>query len=276
MSRRTRFRLSDRVRRLCPLRRRPKVSALVSVYGAGAWIEGCLDDLTSQTLFQQGRLEVVIVDANSPDGEAETVRTFQDRFPQQICYFREKERTTLYAAWNRGIRLSCGDYLTSANVDDKHSPDGLEKMADYLDSHPGTGLVYADQWITENPSDTFESHKPEYRWGWPEFDRKTLERRCIIGPQPMWRRSLHYRFGFFDPAFHSAGDWEFWLRISESTKIDKLDSVLGLYFRNPHGLESSNPRALEELAMIRSRYGLEYVEAEATVPVRVKKQDCQP
>jgi len=240
---------------------------LVSVYSAGNWIEACLKDLTQQSLFQKGELEIIIVDANSPDHEKETIRRFQLHYPGKIRYRRERKRITLYAAWNRAIRMSKGRYLTSANVDDKHAYDALEKMAEVLDHSPEIGLVYADQWITEDENDTFATHSPTSRWGWPEYDRSVLQRRCIIGPQPVWRRTLHYHYGMFDESFRSSGDWEFWLRLSQSVEMRKLNLVLGLYFRNQDGLELSNPAAMEELAMIRTRYGLEDVQTEATIPV---------
>jgi len=264
------LRVRDAARGISFLRTSPSVSALVSVYAASDWMEGCLEDLTSQSLFGQKELEIIVVDANSPDGEEAVVREFQDRHPGQIRYFRAKQKISLYAAWNKAIHLSRGKYLTSANVDDKHSPEALEMMAEELDRSPDTGLVYADQWITENPEETFESHVPTLRWNWPSFDFSILQRRCIIGPQPLWRRSLHYQFGMFDPNFRSAGDWDFWLRIGSHVKMKKIDSVLGLYFRNPEGLELGNPAAAKEVEIIRKRHALDNISAEATIPVPVE------
>jgi len=263
------LRLRDALRPPFTKAGQPKVSALVSIYEASEWMDACLEDLTAQTLFRRGEMEVVVVDAASPGGEKPKIEAFQKKFPGKIRYRRSSGRITLYAAWNCGIQMARGEYLTSANVDDKHAPDALEKLAGFLDDNPDTGLVYADQLITRDPADTFEKNRATFKWSWPEFDPEILERRCIIGPQPVWRRSLHYRFGLFDPGFRASGDWEFWLRIRRSTTICKYQEVLGLYYQNPQGLERSNPAVLEELALIRSRYHLDHVSAEATHPVPV-------
>ena len=39
-----------------------KVSAIVSAYNAERFMRGCLEDLVGQTLYQQGKLEVVVFD----------------------------------------------------------------------------------------------------------------------------------------------------------------------------------------------------------------------
>ena len=49
------------------LERSYKVSAIVSVYKAERFIKGCLEDLLSQTLFQKGDLEIIIVNSGSPE-----------------------------------------------------------------------------------------------------------------------------------------------------------------------------------------------------------------
>ena len=37
-----------------------KVSAIVSTYNSEKFIRGCLDDLVAQTLYQKGKLEIVV------------------------------------------------------------------------------------------------------------------------------------------------------------------------------------------------------------------------
>jgi hypothetical protein len=58
---------------------------------------------------------------------------------------------------------------------------------------------------------------------------------------PMWRRTLHDKYGKFDESFKSAGDWEFWLRccVAGDSKFKKLNDVLGLYYFNPKGISTN-------------------------------------
>ena len=58
---------------------------------------------------------------------------------------------------------------------------------------------------------------------------------------PMWRKSYHEKYGYFDDKYRSAGDWEMWLRgASQGSVFKKIHDVLGLYYFNPTGI-STNP-----------------------------------
>ena len=63
----------------------------------------CLHNLETQTLADQ--LEVVVVDAASPQNEKAIVEDFQRRF-SKIQYIRTPTRITVYQAWNLAIRTS--------------------------------------------------------------------------------------------------------------------------------------------------------------------------
>ncbi|HZH38595.1 MAG TPA: glycosyltransferase family 2 protein, partial [Bacillales bacterium] len=171
-----------------------KVSAIVSTYNSAKFIRGCLENLVNQTLYQKGELEIVVIDSASQQKEESIVKEFQAKYPN-IIYERISERETLYASWNRAIKMARGTYITNANTDDRLRPDALEIMANYLDNRPEVSLVYPDQLITNTRNDTWEKTKADRRWNWPPFDYSELERRCIIGSQPMWIKSLHEKFG---------------------------------------------------------------------------------
>lgn len=216
------------------------VSAIVSVYKAERFIRGCLEDLISQTLFQQGLLEIVIVNSNSPENEEPVILEYKHKFPQQIVYIRTPERETIYRAWNRAIQAAHGTYITNANADDRHRHDALEIMAHELSKQPDIALVYANSDVTRQEDAPFETAERIGRFRWPEFDPANLFRTCYIGPQPMWRRNLHDKHGYFDPSYRSAGDYEFWLRlIVAGENFMHIDEVLGLYLLNPNGMENS-------------------------------------
>jgi len=217
------------------------VSAIVSVYCAEKFIEGCLENLLSQSIAD--RIEIIIVDSGSSEDEASIVRRFQDQY-DNIHYIRTEQRETVYAAWNRGIKVARGRYITNANCDDRHKPEAFEIMSRTLDQRPEVALVYADCLITETENETFDSCTPVGRFRWLEWDRDALlNRGCFMGPQPMWRRSIHEEYGYFDPEFITSGDYEFWLRISQTHDFYHIPQFLGLYLRSPQSIEHSNREA---------------------------------
>jgi glycosyltransferase involved in cell wall biosynthesis len=242
-----------------------KVSAIVSTYNSEIFIRGCLQDLVEQTLHQKGELEIVVIDSSSEQNEESIVREFQAKYPN-IVYYRTPARETLYASWNRAIKMSRGTYITNANTDDRHRPDALEIMTKYLDLHPITSLVYANQLISTCVNDTWATTKAHQYLNWPPFDYKELERQCICGPQPMWRKSLHEKYGYFRSEFTAAGDYEFWLRIGKTENFVHLPEILGIYYHNPQGLSTSGSAPLDEPCRIWEEYG---IHREGVVPANV-------
>ena len=231
------------------------VTAVVSAFKSTRFLAGCLQDLVEQTLYAKGRLEIMVVDTGSPEDEGAIVREFQARHPH-IRYIRTPDRRTLYAAWNMGIRAARGAYITNANTDDRHRADALEVMARALERTPEVALVYADQIYTDQPNETFVTTSSNTRRVWAEFSRPLLRVHCMVGPQPMWRRTVHERHGYFDEEFVSAGDYEFWLRMATTELFVKINDVLGLYYWNPDGIEHSSPRTGAETLLALERHGI--------------------
>lgn len=232
-----------------------KVSAIISTYNSEKFICGCLQDLVEQTLYKKGELEIIVIDSKSDQNEQAIVQEFRAKYPN-IFYIRTLERETLYTAWNRGIQAACGQYITNANTDDRHRPDALEVMANYLDGHLKTALVYADQLVTTVANDTWATTEADKRWNWFPFSYTELERRCIIGSQPMWKKSLHEKYGYFRSEFACAGDYEFWLRIGKTENIVRLPEILGLYYDNLQGLEHASQTSGQETYRIWDEYGI--------------------
>ena len=89
--------------------------------------------------------------------------------------------------------------------------------------------------MTNVENQTFNKHvrsgykiRPEYR---PEI----MLSGCHMGPQAMWRKSLHEEIGYFDEVLESATDYEFWCRIATRYSMKHVPAFLGLYFDNPKG-----------------------------------------
>ncbi|MGE3310935.1 MAG: FkbM family methyltransferase, partial [Limisphaerales bacterium] len=204
----------------------PLVSAIISTYRSERFLRGCLQDLIQQTIAD--RLEIIVIDSGSPENERAIVEEFQARHPR-IRYVRT-ERETIYAAWNRGVQLATAPYLTSANTDDRHRPDALERLVATLEANPACSIAYADCAVCETVHPDFGFTEIRGYFRWPEFDPVLLFRGCYVGPQPVWRRSLHDRYGLFDPAYKSAGDYEFWLRLAKTERFIHVQEVLGLHW----------------------------------------------
>ncbi len=238
----------------CDLPNTCKVTAIVSVFRAERFMQGLLDDLERQTLGQE--LEIVIIDAASDENERRIIDQYQKR-NKNIQYVRTGTRIGIYEAWNIGVSLARGQYITNANADDRHRPDAFEKMVKIFEDNPAAGLVYADVGVTEQENEIIETATLSGEFRWPDFNSQLLFQVCYVGPQPMWRQELHKRYGFFDPTLKSAGDYEFWLRICRNETFIHLPEILGLYLLSSSGVEHGNQSlSYRESELARNRHWL--------------------
>ncbi len=225
-------------KRSCKVSGFPLVTAIVSVFNAERFLSGCLEDLEAQTIAD--KLEIIVVDSCSEQNEMLLVQKYQ-KYYHNIKYIRSNIRETVYGSWNRGIQAASGKYITNANSDDRHMPAALEILAKYLNENQDVALVYADCVITDKENETFEYCTPVGAYTWPEWNRHILlYNGCFMGPQPMWRRSVHDDYGYFDDSLVTSGDYEFWLRISQTNKFKHIPKFLGLYLRSPNSVEHAN------------------------------------
>ena len=233
----------------------PRVSAVVSTYASARFIEGRLQNLVDQTLFQKGGLEIIVIDSNSPEDEGAIVERMASRHPN-ILYLRTAERETVYTAWNRGIEMASGTYFVNANTDDRFSADALERMADALDSHCEYDAVYGNWVVTRVPNDSFESEAPKRLFIYPEFDPGLFFYLQITSHANFVRRSVFGSIGGFDGSYTVFGDREFMLRFSASGhKAMKLETIVGLYLENPTSVERANKEiGLQECRALYDHY----------------------
>ena len=126
-------------------------------------------------------------------------------------------------------------------MDDSKRVNFIEVHEGYLNDNLDIDLVYSDSLISSIPNSSFEEceMQADYRYNFPDFSIANLIDCNPPHQSPMYRKSLHERFGFFDESYRSAGDAEFWLRCATGgSKMKKINEVLGVYYFNPSGISS--------------------------------------
>ena len=221
----------------------PKISLVTSVFKAEDYIEQLMEDVTRQTIFED-KCEWVILNANKAgdDFEEEVIKRYMEKYPNNIVYKRLDEDNGVYDTWNKAIEMSTGEFVTNVNCDDRRAAAGLEKQAKMLVANPDLALVYNDSFVVHRPNVQFEN-VPEgtQRYNFEQFSKEAMLRNNLPHNNPMWRKTLHDKYGYFDQKYRSAGDWDFWLRCAfAGEKFAKHPEILGVYYFNPNGM-STNP-----------------------------------
>lgn len=218
-----------------------KVAALVSAYYCAQYLTTRIDNLLSQS--RPPEILAVCLRGGLEEQIAKT--------REGVTVITTLTVPTIYGAWNKAIEETDADYLCVANSDDLHYWWAIERMQQVLDDNPDVALVYP-------MADTTHVYGglPVGRFLGQPFNPETMIELCYMGPMPMWRRSLHEKYGLFDSQMEIAGDYEFWLRVAlAGEKFLQIPEAVGCYLSRPDSREHREPiRTLWETARARSRY----------------------
>lgn len=227
----------------------PRVSAIVSAYKCPVdWLKGTIDDIDTQI----EDVEAVVV---CQEGSAH--HKLVQPYPL-IKVVTTKDIPSVYRAWNLGAKAASGKYLTNCNTDDRRHKYSMRLLADVLDARPEVDVVYHDQYITWNDPKTFDEFLDELETSgerlvagrfenklgafvWSDHSLDQISQGCYVGPQPMWRASMHQKYGYFLESYKSAGDYEFWLRTATENNMFHVPAILGVYCARLDGIEIGDP-----------------------------------
>lgn len=108
----------------------PKVTVLVAVYNAEAFLPRCLDSLLAQTLRD---IQVVCIDDASTDGSLRILNSYALR-DLRIEVVRLQQNSGQAHARNVGLRQAKGEVVCMLDADDWLSEDALQQLYDAFDA----------------------------------------------------------------------------------------------------------------------------------------------
>jgi hypothetical protein len=233
---------------------------VTSVFRSDEFLQGFINNSVALTGYNT-LIDHIFVIAKVSDLEVELLSGMMQAQANVVVVWN-REDPGLYQCWNLGIRLARRPYISNANVDDLRDPDHVVTLLQDLEAHP-EALVAA---TALNPFHVFphDGALPDNREGWYsdragrftalDIGSLTEEMPPRLEPfnmphcMPVWRRSLHERFGWFDERrYGTYADWAFWLNVLRDGGFGWLNPApLGFYYFN---LESHNRRGtnLEQL-----------------------------
>lgn len=211
-----------------------KVSALVSAYYADRFLDGRLINLYGAKGVD---LQIIVVAQRGSREEAIAAG-------YSLELVTTPDIPPIGEAWNLAIEHAEGDYLITANTDDRFAICGLAKMVDVLDQHPDIGLVFSQVDIDDGEN-TYPWRRIDNPTGEVANIRSIIERRCIVGAMPLWRKSIHDEIGYFDETYKVAADYDMWLRmVRADVRFWYIAESCGVYAKRSDSLEHRNKALL--------------------------------
>lgn len=216
------------------------VSVVIPAFNAARYVGEALQSVVEQ---RYAPIEILLVDDGSTD---ETVAFVRSKFPQVRII--SQPNAGVAAARNTGLQYATGELICLLDADDGWYPGKLHAQVAYLQHHPEIGAVYhAWRVWSPRPDGQFEAlaalPTPDgaaidpSKSGWIYCP---LLMDCIVHTSTiMIRRALVEKVGLFRTDLINGEDYDYWLRLSRLTKIDKLAGVYSFYRGSPGSLTRS-------------------------------------
>ncbi len=154
----------------------PKLSLIILNYKNAGLVKQCVKGIFDNP--SKLPLEVIVIDNNSHDNCLEMIKT---NWPQVITVAAEKNRG--YAAGNNlGLKITRGNYVMVLNPDVAIMPGTLDKLIDFMDSHPKVGIASPK---LVNPDGSVQSSAYTFPLFWMPIFRRTP-----LGYWPRAQKSL--------------------------------------------------------------------------------------
>lgn len=197
----------------------PQLSILVATWNCAPQLAAFLESLAAQSW---PHWELLLLDNASRDGTAELVAAAQQRLAngqQRLLWSSEPDRG-IYDAWNRGLTLARGPYLSFIGADDVFlDPHSLERIA-------ALACTGADLITARNAYHAADGRFLRH-WGSGWQWKRMRQSMTIAHPGLLVRRDLFERCGSFDASFRICGDYEWFLRLPPDLRtVHSSDSIL--------------------------------------------------
>lgn len=211
---------------------------LLDIYGK--YVNRYFENIKDQHFFKQ--TEHIIVYSEWSD-VLDPLKHFEN-----IKFVKEDKKLGVYNAWNIGIKSATTNYITNWNIDDLRHPINTKIKYDLL-SKNDIDLVY--NYYTGVNDDTINFYSEDWlKNGYipypDDYHNRVLE-ACMAGPDPMWKKSLHDKVGYFDyENFNTIGDWEMWIRFAKNgAKFKLIPEVLCIYLDHENTVSKTNNEKVE-------------------------------
>jgi glycosyltransferase involved in cell wall biosynthesis len=210
----------------------PLVSVIIPAYEVAPYISQALDSVLAQAFKDY---EIIVINDGSPD-TPELERVLEP-YREHLVYLKQNNRGAA-AARNAGLYVARGEFVAFLDADDYWEPEFLRSQMNFIETHAGCDLVYADAVLfgeTQRAGMTYMQTAPSK--GEVTFESLITARCNVITSGVVARRQMILDVGLFDEQLRRAHDFDLWLRmVRHGAHAAYQKKVLLNYRVRPDGL----------------------------------------
>jgi glycosyltransferase involved in cell wall biosynthesis len=189
------------------MNKQPLISIIIATYNARLSIEKTIESIINQSYTN---FELIIIDGGSTDGTQKVIEKWSDK----INYSISEADEGIYDAWNKGINVAKGDWITFLGAGDEYLPDALQNYVGYIINLNEPSLEYVSSIVKIVNKDGKWLYNIGSTWEWPKY----LSYMTIAHVGSLQSKKLFSKYGQYDTNYKLVGDYELLLRAGPNLK----------------------------------------------------------
>jgi glycosyltransferase involved in cell wall biosynthesis len=208
------------------------------------------DTITSVLDLDFKDFEYIIVDGNSSDGTLEIIKSFVPKFEAKgipYKFISEKDKG-IYDAWNKGIALSEGQWISFLGSDDMYIEDALISYSNEINkSDIGTNYISSQVEIIDEKYQFIRVIGKPFIW------ENVIRNMNIAQVGSFHKKELFEKVGNFSTAYKIVGDLDFYIRCKDYIQPAFFESITAKMQNG--GVSNQIYKALKEALVVKLKYG---------------------
>ena len=209
----------------------PKISIVIPTYNRLNELAELMESLSQQTYKN---FEVIII-----NDCGESVEVLSTLYPElEMTIINLKENMHHVYARNVGVTKAKGEFIMLIDDDDLIVPTHIDTMMNALEGHD---LVYSDvEIVSYDEKLKIERSAKTRRLFAYTYNLEEMKKFSTFVPSGcLYRKEIHQTIGLFDEEVRNYWDWDFFLRVAKSFRVNRVNHAGVIYSFSQHGNNQS-------------------------------------
>lgn len=192
-------------------------SIITATYNSEKTIKRTLESILNQTATN---FEYIIIDGMSNDKTISIIKSFEKKFKKRkikFSWISEKDNG-IYEAFNKGIKLSQGNWISFLGSDDIYLKNALEKYVAVAENKIEADFIHSKVKLMNQDKVLYVFSE---KWRWSRFKRYMK----IAHVGSFHNKKFFENYGNFNENYKIAGDYEMLLRAKNKLKTVFINQV---------------------------------------------------
>mgnify|MGYP006203988287 FL=1 len=193
--------------------------------------------------------EYIIIDGSSSDSTLEIIKSFVPKFEAKGVSYRfisEKDKG-IYDAWNKGIQLSSGKWISFLGSDDSYLLNALQLYFIEIEKNKTINYISSQVNLTNEKGKVLSVFGKKYDW------KNVIRDINIAQVGSFHKKELFKNVGLFSTEYKIVGDLDFYIRCKDTIQPGYFKKITANMQNG--GVSNNVYVALKEALEVKLKYG---------------------